>query len=206
MRRRLLENEESIPDNVVDLGLPSGTLWATGNLCKNGSNYYIGSETDYGTYVSWGNIDGHNEGESYNFSQYKYDSTPGKKVAGNIPSNDSAHDIALATLGSPWNLPTKEDFQELYDNTDSEWVLNGTSVFGRKFMKKSDHSVYVFFPAAGYYYGAELVYRGAGGYYWSSSFSSSTNAYVLYFTGSSVYPQNSATRRFGSTVRPVYTE
>ena len=190
----------------VDLGLPSGKKWAIGNLVKDSQgNYSIGEETDWGTYVSWGNIIGHNEGEGYNFDQTTYDSTPGKQVAANIPSNDAAHDIALATLGTPWHLPTKEDFQELYDNTDSEWVAdyNGTGVAGRKFMKKSDHSIYVFFPASGIYYGTSLSLRGTNGYYWSSSFVSTTNAYNMYFSSSSVNPQNSDTRRYGFSVRPV---
>ena len=190
----------------VDLGLPSGKKWAIGNLVKDSQgNYSIGAETDWGTYVSWGNIIGHNEGDGYNFDQTNYDSTPGKQVAANIPSNDAAHDIAMATLGSPWHLPTKEDYQELYDNTDSEWVAdyNGTGVAGRKFMKKSDHSVYVFFPASGLYSVTSLSNRGTGGNYWSSSFYSATNAYGFNFISSSVNPQRSTNRRYGFTVRPV---
>lgn len=190
----------------VDLGLPSGKKWAIGNLVKDSQgNYSIGEETDWGTYVSWGNIIGHNEGEGYDFSDANYDSTPGKQVAANIPGNDAAHDIALATLGTPWHMPTKEDFQELYDNTDSEWVADylGTGVAGRKFMKKSDHSVYVFFPASGLYNGTSLNNRGTYGFYWPSSFYSATSAYRLNFNSSSVLPQDSSSRRFGFTVRPV---
>ena len=190
----------------VDLGLPSGKKWAIGNLVKDSQgNYAIGEETDWGTYVSWGNIIGHNEGEGYDFSDANYNSTPGKQVAANIPSNDAAHDIALATLGTLWHLPTKEDYQELYDNTDSEWVAdyNGTGVAGRKFMKKSDHSIYVFFPASGYYDGTSLYDRGTNGVYWSSSFYSATYAYSLYFDSSSVIPQINNYRRVGFTVRPV---
>ena len=190
----------------VDLGLPSGKKWAIGNLVKDSQgNYSIGEETDWGTYASWGNIIGHNEGEGYDFSDANYNSTPGHSVSANIPSNDASHDIALATLGTPWHLPTKEDFQELYDNTDSEWVAdyNGTGVAGRKFMKKSDHSVYVFFPASGLYDGTSLYRRGTNGYYWSSSFYSAALAYGLYFNSSSVYPQSYNYRRYGFTVRPV---
>ena len=190
----------------VDLGLPSGKKWAIGNLVKDSQgNYAIGAETDWGTYVSWGNIIGHNEGEGYNFDQTTYDSTPGKQVAANIPSNDASHDIALATLGSPWHLPTEEDYQELYDNTDSEWVAdyNGTGVAGRKFMKKSDHSVYVFFPAGGRYYGTTLESRGTIGNYWSASFNSAALAYNLFFSSSYVSPQNYGNRYRGFTVRPV---
>jgi uncharacterized protein (TIGR02145 family) len=180
--------------------------WAQGNLVKDSQgNYSIGEETDWGTYVSWGNIIGHNEGEGYDFSDTNYNSTPGHSVAANIPSNDAAHDIALATLGTPWHLPTKENFQELYDNTDSEWVAdyNGTGVAGRKFMKKSDHSVYVFFPASGRYNGTSLGNRGTNGYYLSASFYDSTYAYLLDFHSSVVSPQGSNSRYRGFTVRPV---
>lgn len=192
----------------VDLGLPSGTLWARGNIVKDANgNYTIGNETDWGTYISWGNIIGHNEGEGYNFDQTIYNSTPGASISADIPNNDAAHDIALAKLGNPLHLPTKEDFQELYDNTDTEWVANynNTGVAGRKFMKKSDHSVYVFFPASGYYNGTTLNGRGTYGNYWSASFYSATSAYSLYFSSSGVDPQFNSYRRIGRSVRPVQT-
>ena len=200
-RRMMMMAKEG---NFVDLGLPSGKKWAIGNLVKDSQgNYSIGAETDWGTYISWGNIIGHNEGEGYNFSETTYKSTPGKQVAADIPSNDAAHDIALATLGTPWHLPTKEDCQELYDNTDSEWTtING--VKGRKFMKKSDHSVYVFFPASGYYNGTTLRDRNSiRGAYWPSSLETATFAYYLAVTSSGVTPQDHYYRYAGMTVRPV---
>ena len=205
IRRRLLKKQAGGGGEFVDLGLPSGTKWATGNICKDANgNYYMGAETDWGTYISWGNIIGHNEGEGYNFDQTTYDSTPGASVNADIPSNDAAHDFALAALGAPWHLPTKEQTQELYDNTDTEWVAdyNGTGVAGRKFMKKSDHSVFIFLPASGYYGGTSLYYRGTSGGYWSSSYYSSTYAYGLNFSSSGVYPQYYY-RRYGRSVRPV---
>ena len=205
MRRRILLENKIVPEKYVDLGLPSGLLWATGNLVKiTQANYSIGAETDWGTYISWGNIIGYNEGAGYDFNQTKYDSTSGKRVTADIPSNDASHDIALAKLGTPWHLPTKGDFDELYDNTDSSWTtINGVS--GRKFMKKSDHSVYAFFPASGYYSSTSLSFRGTDGYYWSSSYNSPTYAYDLWFSSSKVTPTHDYVRRLGLTVRPVRT-
>lgn len=187
----------------VDFGLPSGLMWAKGNLVKDSQgNYSIGAETDWGTYVSWGNIGGHNEGEGYNFDQTTYDSTPGASVSADIPSNDATHDICLATLGTPWHLPTTENFQELYDNTDNQWTtINGVN--GWKFMKKTDHSLYVFFPAAGAYDGTPLYYQGSYGFYWSSSYNSSSSVYYLLFESSYISPQFNGFRYFGITVRPV---
>lgn len=204
-RRRLLQSQSGIPipDNVVDLGLPSGTLWAKGNLCKDGSNYYIGTETDWGTYVSWGNIDGHNQGEGYNFSNSNYNSSAGASLTYNISATDAAHDICLARLGEGYNLPTTEQFQELYDNTDNEWTtING--VAGWKCMKKTDHSVYVFFPASGYYNGTSLSARETYGYYWSQEIYSDTLACNLrVYTGNILQDANYRSR--GLSVRPVYT-
>ena len=196
----------------VDLGLPSGKKWAIGNIVSDGNGgYKIGEETDYGAYVSWGNIvphfsaNGSTFDDSYDWGTSNsgpYASTPGKNVSADIPSNDATHDAALALLGTPWHLPSKEDFQELYDNTDNEWAtING--VAGRKFMKKSDHSVYVFFPAAGFGRGTSLNNRGTHGYYWSSSWYSADYAYYLYFRSSSVNPQNDNGRYVGYSVRAV---
>ena len=199
----------------VDLGLPSGKKWAVGNIVSDGNGgYKVGEETDFGAYFSWGNIvphfsaNGSTFDDSYDFGTSNsgpYASTPGASVGANIPTNDAQHDAALALLGSPWHLPTKDDFQELYDNTDNEWVadFNGTGVAGRKFMKKTDHSVYVFFPAAGYGFGTSLVNRGSNGHYWSGSWYSADVAYYLYFYSSSVSPQNDFNRYSGYSVRAV---
>lgn len=203
------------PPKYVDLGLPSGTKWAKGNIVSKGNGVYdVGSETDYGAYVSWGNIaphfssDGSTFDDGYDFGTSNsgpYASTPGASVSADISSSDSAHDTALALLGSQWCLPTKEQFHELYDNTDNEWTtING--VAGRKFMKKSDHSVYVFFPAAGYGNGASLDSRGSRGYYWSSSWDSANAACRLDFNDSTINTQLVGGRYFGYSVRAVLNE
>lgn len=189
----------------VDLGLPSGLLWARGNIVKVNGSYNIGEPTDYGCYFSWGNIIGHNNGEGYNFGTSNsgpYASTPGARVSANIASNDSAHDAALACLGSPWNMPSTENFQELFDNTDREWTtIDGIN--GCKFMKKNDHSVYLFFPAGGYGESTRVQDVGAGGYYWSSSWYSASNAYGMYFNSSVMNPQPNRSRYRGCSLRAV---
>ena len=203
------------PPKYVDLGLPSGTKWAKGNIVSKGNGVYdVGSETDYGAYVSWGNIAPHFSSngsafdDGYDFGSSNsgpYASTPGASVSADISSSDSAHDAALALLGSQWCLPTKEQFQELYNNTDNELnTING--VYGLKFMKKSDHSVYVFFPAAGCGFGTSLDFYGSRGYYISSSLYSADSGHRLYFTGSQVYPQATSNRCIGLSVRAVLNE
>ena len=106
-----------------------------------------------------------------------------------------------------WHLPTKEDFQELYDNCTSEWTtINGTP--GRMFTSKiNGHQI--FLPAAGWSWfdddehGTTLGSRGTYGSYWSSSYDSATYAYGLYFGSEGVSPQSSDYRRLGFSVRAV---
>lgn len=189
----------------VDLGLPSGLLWARGNIVKVDDSYTIGEPTDYGCYFSWGNIDGHNATEGYDFGTSKsgpYASTPGALVNANIASNDSAHDAALACLGSPWHMPTKDDYKELYDNTDRVWTtIDGFN--GWMFMKKADHSVYVFFPATGFCRGTIVNEVGTHGYSWSASWRSDNYEYGMGFNSSLVIPENSYDRFLGLPVRAV---
>lgn len=209
LRRRILLTKET-PSGFVDLGLPSGRLWAKGNLVKDSQgNYTIGDETDWGTYVSWGNIDGHNEGEGYDFSLANYNSSSGASVSADIPSNDASHDICFARLGSPWFLPTKSDFYDLIYKTDKQWVANynGTGIKGYKFMNKSDHSIYIFLPASGLYNGTTLEARNSMGFYWSSNFKSAVGgghrAYPLYFRQSSISYNSDNGCRYGMSIRPV---
>lgn len=176
----------TITSDWVDLGLPSGRKWAKGNIVqKEGGGYKIGEPTDSGAYFSWGNIDPHFSSngstfdDGYMFDQRYYnDNTPGSALTADIASNDAAHDAALACLGGSARLPTKEECQELIDNTDKEWTAIG-GVNGVKFMKKSDHSVYVFLPAVGYFTVDKFVGRDQVAYFWSSTYSSAISAHSM---------------------------
>ena len=128
------------PPEMVDLGLPSGTLWAKYNLGVDPTD--LDSEADwYGDYPTW-----------------------------NIGEND----IITETYGTGYETPTATDFQELINTNyiDNEWVTNYngiTGLNGRKFMKKSDHSVFIFIPAAGYGYWGSINGQGSICRMWSST-------------------------------------
>lgn len=192
----------------IDLGLPSGTKWAKGNIVPDGNGgYKVGAETDYGAYFSWGNIvphfssNGSSFDDGYSFNDANYNASPGASLTGNIASNDATHDAALALLGSPCRMPTKAEFVELRNNTDYEWTTI-SGVTGGKFMKKTDHSVYVFFPAGGEgSYGS--VNKGGDGSYQSSTFYSSNHNYYLYFYNGDSYPETWSVRFAGRSVRAV---
>lgn len=201
----------------IDLGLPSGTKWAKGNIVlKNGGRYKVGEETDYGAYFSWGNITPHFSSngstfdDGYSFNEINYNSTSGAAITstsypnrGAVYSPTSGHDAARQLLGSPWRMPTATEFQELYDNTDNEWTTI-SGVNGRKFMKKTDHSVYVFFPAAGFTNSNSILVRNKGGAYWSSSLYSSDQGYYINLNSLVVYPMFSNNYSYcGQSVRAV---
>ena len=190
---------------AVDLGLPSGKLWADRNVCAK-------SPEDYGAFFSWGNVEPHfpnkdnmdwgddDEAFDYKFNSENYKKTPGYKLEGDI---DAEHDAATVNLGAPWCMPTEDDFQELYDNCD--WVrktVNGVNGY-LVTSKKNGNST--FFPCSGYGFGASWDYRGGHGYYWSASFSSAADARILYFDSGGVNPQGDDYRYNGFAVRPVQT-
>ena len=140
----------------VDLGLPSGLKWAK---CNVGAK----KETDYGYYIQWGDIVDktnsncswttykHGNADANALTKYNYATSYGENPDGKT-TLDPEDDAARFHMGGDWRMPTKDEFQELLDNTTNEWVIdfNGSGVNGRKFTSKTDKSKYIFIPAAGY--------------------------------------------------------
>ena len=84
----------------VDLGLPSGLLWANQNIGAT-------SPTDAGLYFSWGNIDGHKWNDGHNFSETAYGSTSGHSIQTDLTlTQDAAH----VYLGGTCRMPSKDEF------------------------------------------------------------------------------------------------
>gem|GEM_PF-1235508 len=170
--------------NVVDLGL--SVLWARWNVGAS-------SETDYGYYYAWGEISTKSD---YSWSTYtrhsngssttlkKYNTKPSNGTVDDKTELEMSDDAARqhANWGGNWRMPTKAEFDALLSGTDNVWATI-SGVNGRKFMKKSDHNVYIFLPAAGNRNGTSLDYQGSYGYYWSSSLHTDYPkvAWYLYF-------------------------
>ena len=185
----------------VDLGLPSGTLWATRNL---------GAETpeDYGYYFSWGNVVGRKpNGTTFDYNwgtdnNGNYASTPGAALTGDIPTNMD-YDAVQRYMGGSCKMPTKTQFAELFNSsyTTNEWTTKNV-VNGRLVTSKINGNS-IFFPAAGHGYGTSLSYAGSDGLYWSRSLNSSADGCSLNFGSSYVSPQFSRLRFYGFSVRAV---
>lgn len=214
--------EASDQGMYVDLGLPSGTLWAKGNIVSDGNGgYKVGQETDYGAYFSWGNSvphfsasgttfdDGYDFGTSSTGSPYK--DTPGATIQYTTSHKDadfspsSINDAARQLLGGKWRVPTANEIQELVDNTDFQFTtING--VKGGKFMKKSDNSIYVFLPGTGFYDTSshQMSWRVGLGDYWSSSLNGDDAVFYLYFQTPSTRQLSDTGQRFMARgIRPV---
>ena len=191
----------------VDLGLPSGTKWAT---CNVGAQ----NPWEYGGYFAWGET---TVGENCSYENYKYaNGGPFKitKYCKNFLDSDNgvadyktvldrSDDAATANWGKDWCMPTYAQFKELYENCTSEWTTNygGKGVAGRLFKSRKNGNT-IFFPASG------KDRRGIGqigedGIYWSSSLDSSTRAISFGFDSSQVIPNYSQDRFDGLAVRPV---
>ena len=189
----------------VDLGLPSGLLWAT---CNVGAD----NPEDYGDYFAWGETQ---PKDYYNWSTYQY--CNGSNTTLTKYCNNSSYgyngfvdnqttlfpedDAATANWGSGWRMPTKEEWQELYNNTTVTWTTQN-GVNGRLFTASNGNGL--FLPAAGFRGNSSLSNAGSKGYYRSSSLDTDLpfNAWLLYFNSGSTYVGYNY--RFGGfSVRPV---
>lgn len=151
-----------------------------------------------GLYFSWGNTNGHPAGAGYNFDQATYEETPGAAINTDLTLDE---DAARANLGSPWRMPTADEFQELVVNCTSEWTtLNGVN--GRLFTSNVNGKT-LFFPASGFNNGKELQSRGVSGYSWSASIHSASDAFLLYVNSTHANARNNNNRRRGFTIRAV---
>ena len=111
-------------------------------------------------------------------------------------------DAATANWGTDWRMPTKEEWQELYNSTTHIWTTQN-GVNGRLFTATNGNSL--FLPAAGYRSGSSLNGAGTVGYFWSSSLYTvePDDAWYLYFGSDGCYVYSLYDRYNGRSVRPV---
>ena len=162
----------------VDLGLPSGLLWAT---CNVGAD----NPEDYGDYFAWGET---TTKGTYDWSNYQYNNGGYEDGLGNFFPNLTKYcnnpdigyngftdnlttllpedDAVTANWGGNWRMPTQAEFQELLDNTTVTWTTQN-GVNGRLFTAANGNSL--FLPAAGCRFHSSSYWAGSCGYYWSSS-------------------------------------
>lgn len=189
----------------VDLGLPSGLLWAETN---------VGAKTaaDDGCYFAWGETDMTTK-TSYDWKTYSYGSSPDNLTSYNTVDGKNtlakSNDAAYVNWGESCRMPTKEEFDELLNTSYCTWTWtdtttsDGSSVAGYK-VTSTKNGNSIFLPASGYRYEKDLLKRSSYGRYWSSSLNTGESgyAYALRFLDDQYY-LGYRYRFYGHTVRPV---
>lgn len=177
----------------VDLGLPSGLLWADRNVGAD-------SPYDTGDYFAWGEVlskttytdDNYKWGDDCE-NPTKYNSKDGKTTL------DASDDAATVNWGSRCRMPTETEFQELYDNCI--WELKENS--GYLIIGPNGSSI--FFPYTDFY-----EQKPSYAYYWAktSYYNYTDGAGCLTFNRSGVIPCNYCARSAGEgcSIRPVSGE
>ncbi|MBR0023953.1 MAG: hypothetical protein IJP59_05020 [Muribaculaceae bacterium] len=180
----------------VDLGLTSGTLWATMNVGAS-------KPEDYGDYFAWGETQPKSE---YGWSTYKWgdyskltkyctESSYGKDgfVDGKTLL-DPDDDAATVNWGNKWRMPTKEQQIELRAECTWQWTsLNGVNGY---IVASKSNSNSIFLPVNNV--------AGSRGYYWSRTLDKyrPDSAYFLYFY-SDKRDWDTYYRSYGYSVRAV---
>jgi hypothetical protein len=168
----------------VDLGLPSSLRWAT---CNIGAN----TPEEYGDYIAWAEAYPKDEYTSGNYSFPTYNPTVLE------PENDAA----TIRWSYGWRMPTKAEWEELYNNTTVTWTQQN-GVNGRLFT--ADNGNTLFLPASGFRDESGLNLAGSNGFYWSSSLYTdySGDAWRFFFNWGN-YLVNTGERIMGLPVRAV---
>ena len=190
----------------VDLGLPSGTLWAA---CNVGAN----APEDYGDYFAWGETQ---TKDIYHWSTYRYcngsESTLTKYCnnsnygyngfTDNLTVLLPEDDAATANWGNGWCMPTRAQWEELYQNTTNSWTTQN-GVNGIRFTGPNGNSL--FLPAAGYRSDSSLGSAGSYGDYWSSSLYTDYPGFAwgFGFTSYGALVSGGGGRNYGRSVRAV---
>ncbi len=189
----------------VDLGLPSGTLWAEVNVGAI-------NPSDYGDYFAWGETA---PKTTYNWSTYaysngtqytltKYNSSSSYGTVDNKTTLEAADDAATAILGNGAYTPTATQWSELINNTTATMTTqNGV----RGMLVTGPNGNSIFLPAAGYKSGTGTNAITSYGYYWTASLNSSTNSsyaqYAYHNLSSNSRTVTTMLRNNGAPVRAV---
>lgn len=208
------QNDTVIDDNgsvdghdYIDLGLPSGILWAT---CNVGAE----SPEDPGDYFAWGETE---TKERYDWKQYKYSKfVEGEYLITKYCTNslcgyndfvdsltvlEPVDDAVRVNWGDNWRMPTGEEWGELYQNTTCIMtVQNG--VQGMLLTGRNGNSI--FLPATGFFLNDELICTCLG-VYWTSSLQTTAqiSAWSFHFDMDECHVCGTYERSRGQVVRPV---
>lgn len=191
----------------VDLDLPSGKKWAKCNLGAT-------SEEETGLYYQWGDTVGYTAeqvgaNKEFNWANYKW-SVGGSSSnfskynsLDNKTKLDLEDDAAYVALGGNWRIPTKEDLNELADNTISS-IASINGIRGIKLISRINGN-HIFLPLPGYIHDG-MLRRDGSVYIWSSEGIEifGTALYICTMDNEEIiYGTSTYSRYFGHSIRPI---
>lgn len=185
-----LKNEEENIYEAIDLGLSSGVKWASFNVGAMALE-------EYGGHFAWGELTTKEDYQSSNC-------VTNDKAIADISGNPE-YDVAAASWGDGWRMPTVAEMNELM--TECEWTWYDDfkkGVSGYKVESKTNGN-FIFLPTSGFCVGTETFDEGRYGYYWTSTpyeDNANTAAYYMEFNVN-VGLIDWGLRRNGFAVRPV---
>ena len=196
--------------NLIDLELPTGTLWADMNLGAN-------APEEYGYYYAWGETE---PKESYTIATYQYGIE--ENIGNNYDIAGSQYDAVHIQLGNAWRMPTKAQMEELLSSANCTWTrATRNSMNGYLVTSVRNHNT-LFLPDAGMKEGNTVIGTNAGAAYQTSTHQGDGSRYfhaLAWYedhtygdpamrSGDNYYPfynDGRATRRYwGHVIRPVY--
>lgn len=214
----------------VDLGLPSGTMWAT---CNIGAN----TPQDEGDLFAWGETETKNEFIKDNYKYYvsmvsetawlqsymgynfsheyqrpcysKYDDDyVNPPVA---PVLDSSDDAAIVNWGNGWRIPTDDAWRELFSNCYLTPLITGAGTFKGIVFTSIINNNTMFLPSSDYWTNdlgdmVDSVYRDGRYYYYRSGWEPISwfiNSNTTTFINNNLLPGHQIRRYEGVSIRPV---
>ena len=191
--------------DYVDLGLPSGTLWAT---CNVGAN----APEEAGDYFAWGETEPKENydlttykwamGEMYTYTKYCPKEGMGYQgYTDDLEDLEPEDDAATVNWGKIWQMPSYSQFEELRNNTTSTYTTQN-GVKGRLFVSKINGSS-IFLPAAGCMSKTNIA-NSSYGFYWTRTLDDVEvfQSWIFNFHESSWHVTTEG-REGGESVRPV---
>lgn len=190
--------EDANGHRFVDLGLNSGTLWAT---CNIGAD----NPSQAGDFFAWGET---SPKEEYTWETY-FDSNDGvtfeKYYNGTINGKsgktvlDTEDDAAFVNWGKGWCIPTDRQWNELLINCKCVWDApsNGWKITG-------PNNNYIVLPAPGYIEGTEVKGKNKIADYWDIELTNSNkSAFTFEVEKGEGCSRFSDYRYVGNQIRPV---
>lgn len=212
----MIAGNNGVEYEVVDLGLPTGTLWAK---CNMGAT----SPEQSGNFFAWGEVQPKNDydwsnynwckGDIFTFTKYCISKERGyQEFVDNKTVLDDQDDVAKMIMGSNWRIPSQMDYAELIHYCDiRRCKLN--NIWGFLFTSnvKGYENNSIFLPLSGFMDTKEfgLRFKDEYGFYWSNALEKTETAFILWLEPNEVknnaVASKSRERYLGLPIRPVTT-